>query len=134
MEETNNSFILLSASVPEDTTKAAILLPLNENYTLSCSSYKISRKNVLSYVATFSKQTLCDISSYGKLSIKATGNISFENASDFLSSLNEISERKEPFNLTLGGITYSNMLLKEYTASIDKYEKTAVASVEFCES
>ena len=128
---TKTSYILLTANIDSDINSCGIFMPLSESFTLTCENYTISKSNIISQTSSITQETLCSLSSEGALTITAQGNIAIDNSSDFIAFLSELSSRKTPFTLTIGDDTFENMILKKFSADIEKYKINSKCKLEF---
>ena len=128
---TKTSYILLTANIENDTNSSGIFMPLSEQFTLTCENYTISKANLISQTSSFTQETLCSLSSEGALTIKASGNIAIDNSSEFITFLSELSSRKTPFTLVVGNDNFENIILKKFSADIEKYKINSKCKLEF---
>lgn len=128
---TKTSYILLTANIESDSLSCGIFIPLSDSFTLTCENYTISKTNVISKTSSFTQETLCSLSSQGALTIIAQGDIAIDNSSDFIAFLSELSSRKTAFSLTIGSDTFENMILKKFSANIEKYKINSKCYLEF---
>lgn len=131
MSKTKTSYILLTANIDNDIDSSGIFMPLSDTYTLNCENYTISKSNIISQTSSFTQETLCSLSSEGALTIKAQGNIYIDDSCDFIIFLTELSSRKTPFTLTIGNNSFENMILKNFSANIEKYSINSECKLEF---
>jgi len=133
MEKIRSGFAIVSGVICEDLQNNSVNITLDDNYTLVCESYEISRGNKIVEVNALSRNSTVLFGGVGAFYIKATGEVFLNDGSDFIAVINEISSRKEPFTLNISGRSFENILLKSYSAEIDKFGTRAVCSLVFVE-
>lgn len=131
MANTKTSYILLTANIESDASSCGIFMPLSDAYTLTCENYTISKANLVSQTSSITQEALCSLLSEGTLTITATGNFTIDNSSEFITFLSELSSRKTPFSLIVGNDTFENMILKKFSANIEKYNTNSKCKLEF---
>jgi len=131
MLDTYSDFTIISGVLSEDIDHKTINVPISDNYTLLCRSYELSRGNKVVEVPAISKNSVIELSGIGALNLKTSGEVILTENVDFIATINEISSRKNPFTINIAGQSYENMLLKSYTAEIDKFGTRAVCSLVF---
>jgi len=131
MSDKYQDFVLLSGVLSEDTDHNTINLPLSDNYTLLCNSYELSRGNKIVEVPTLSKNSIIELAGIGALTITTKGDVLLSENVSFISTINEISSRKVAFTLNIGTQSFENMLLKSYTAEIDRFGTRADCTLVF---
>lgn len=129
---TESAFALISGVISEDSEHNFVNVPIDDSYTLLCDSYEVSRNNKAVEIPTVCDGNFVCINQ-NAMTITTKGNVNIVDNIDFIDTFNEASKRAEPFNLTIGDITFSNMLLKSFSAKIDKYGINASCTLIFIE-
>lgn len=124
-------FAIISGVISQDIQSKGIYIPLDENTTLVCKNYIISRMNSIAQTQCVSKDGYTALKSVGALTFKAKGDVPITNSGELTAIFSELSSRKTSFEITVGNQTFSRMILKEFSAQIDRYGERAVCSVEF---
>ena len=124
-------FAIISGVISQDIQSKGIYIPLDENTTLVCKNYIISRTNIIVHTQCVSKDGYTALKSVGALTFKAKGDVPITNSGELTAIFSELSSRKTSFEITVGNQTFSRMILKEFSAQIDRYGERASCSVEF---
>lgn len=127
--DSTQEIIFLSGVIEQDTNEK-ISIPVGNSYTLKCKSYEISRENKITQYFPLSNAPSISLNGSNALIIKAKGKIVLD-SNNIIETLNSICENTSPFTLIIGTQSFSDIILKSYTALIDGYGISADCSLVF---
>ena len=131
MSEIYSDFTLVSGVIAEDSENRAVNVLLDDNFTLVCKSYELSRGNKIVETSALSKNSFAEFGGAGTLTLKTKGEVALSADTDFISAISTLSARKNPFTLNVGAKIFTDMLMKSFSAEIDKFGTRAVCSLVF---
>lgn len=126
-----SGFTVLSGILSEDTEHNVINVPLQDNFTLVCKNYEVSRENKVVEIPVISKKPSVTLGGVNALTLNASGEVILKEDVSFITTLNKMTERTTPFILNISGQKYENMFLKSYNIEIDKYGTRALCKLIF---
>lgn len=127
--DSTQEIIFLSGVIEQD-SNSGVNIPVGNSYTLKCKSYEISRENKISQYFPLSNVPGLSLNGSNALTIKAKGKITL-GSNNIIETLNNICENITPFTLNIGAQSFSDVILKSYSAQIDGYGVTAECLLVF---
>lgn len=131
MSESYSDFTLVSGVITEDSSHRGVNVPLDNTFTLVCKSYELSRGNKIVETSALSKNSFAEFGGAGALTLKTKGEVALSADNDFISAISILSARKVSFTLNVGAKSFPNMIVKSFSAEIDKFGTRAVCSLVF---